>query len=67
MIILSSLYAIITNRAINAPDHGNNVVGGLNATDKSDLKEQMELFGKLSSNNTPKIGMLPSQSKYVSI
>ena len=38
MIILSSLYAIITNRAINAPDHGNNSVDGLNATEKSYLK-----------------------------
>ena len=27
----------------------------------------MELIGKLESNNTSKIGMLPSVSKYVSI
>ena len=27
----------------------------------------MELIGKLASNNTSKIGMLPSASKYVSI
>ena len=27
----------------------------------------MELIGKLASNHTPKIGMLPSASKYISI
>ena len=27
--------------AINAPDHGNNFVDGLNATDKRYLKEKM--------------------------
>ena len=55
------------DHAINAPDHLNNVVDGLNVTDKSYFKEQMELIGKLSSNDTSNIGMLPSALKYVSI
>ena len=45
---------------INAPGHGNNVVDGLNATDKHYFKGEMELIRKLGSNNTTKIGMLPS-------
>ena len=53
--------------AINAPGHGNNFVDGLNVTGKRYLKEQMELIGKLASNDTSKIGILPSASKYVSI
>ena len=44
-----------------------NVVDGLYATTKRYLKEQMELIGKLSSNHTSKIGMLPNPSKYVFI
>ena len=58
---------MIMNFAINSPDHGNNVVDGLNAADKRYLKEQIELIGKLSSRYTSNIGMLPSDSKYVSI
>ena len=54
-------------RAINVPDHGNNVVDGINTTDKQYLKEKMELIGKLASNNTTNVRMLPSVSKYVSI
>ena len=53
--------------SINEPGHGNNVVGGINATDKCYSKEQIELIGKLSSNSTSKIVMLPSVPKYVSI
>ena len=34
MSVLSSSYGIITNRAINPSVHGNNVVDGLNATEK---------------------------------
>ena len=45
--------------SINAPGHINNVVDGLNATDKRYLNEQMELIGKLASNDTSKIGILP--------
>ena len=31
---LSSVYGIIMDREINAPDHGENVLDGPNATDK---------------------------------
>ena len=55
------------DHAINAPGHGDNIVDGLNATDKNYLKEQMELIGKLSSKKTSKIGMLHSASKEVFI
>ena len=48
------------DRVINAPDHVNNVVHGLNATGKRYLREQMELICKLASNDTSKIGMIPS-------
>ena len=33
MTVLSSLYGIIMDSAIDAPDHGNNVVDCINATD----------------------------------
>ena len=52
---------------IKAPGHGNIVVDGINATEKRYFKEQMELLCKLSGNNTSKIIMLNSASKYVSI
>ena len=39
MTVLSSSYVIIMDLAINAPGHENNVVDGLNATDKRYLKE----------------------------
>ena len=52
------------NGAINAPGHGNNVFDGLNAMDKFYLKGEMEVIGKLASNGTSNIGMLPSASKY---
>ena len=52
---------------INARSHGNNIVDGLNAPDKRYLKEQIELLGRLASNDTSKIGMLTISSKYVSI
>ena len=38
MTVLLSSYGIITDCAINAPGHGNNIVGELNATDKRYLK-----------------------------
>ena len=38
MTVLSSSYGIIINRAINAPVHGNDVVYGINATDKHYFK-----------------------------
>ena len=52
--------------AINEPGHGNNFIDGINATDKHYLKGKKELIGKLASNDTSKIGMLPSASKNVS-
>ena len=38
MTLLSSSYGIIMDHAMNPPGHGNNVVDGLNATDKNYLK-----------------------------
>ena len=67
MTVLSSSYGIITDIEINAPVNGNNVVDGLNAMEACYLKEKMELIGKLSSNDTSEIGILPSASKDVSI
>ena len=40
MTVLSSSYGIITDCTINAPGHGNNVVDGINTTDKRYLKEE---------------------------
>ena len=65
--MLLSKHGIIMDFAINPPGHGNNVVDGLNATEKLYLKEQMELIGKWSSKDTSNIGMIPSASKDVSI
>ena len=65
--VLSSVYGIIMDCAINAPVHGRNVVDGVNYTDKKHFKEQMELCNKLLSKDTSKIGMLPSASKDVSV
>ena len=45
---------------INSPGHGKNVVDVLNATDKHYLRGEMELIGKLASNNTSKIRMITS-------
>ena len=67
MTVLSSSYGIIMDRAINAPGHGKNVVDGINATNKRYLKGLIELMGKLASNDTKNIGMIPSASKDVSI
>ena len=64
MTVVSSLYEIIMDNSINEPDHGNNVVERLNPTDKHYLKEQMEHIGKLASNDTPKMEMIPSVLKY---
>ena len=42
--VSSSSYDIIMDRANNARGHGNNVVYGLNATDKHQLKEKCNLL-----------------------
>ena len=66
MNVLSSLYGIIMDSAIYAPIHGNNVVYGINATDKIHLNWHTDIFGKIASNQTQNIGMLASASKDVS-
>ena len=50
-----------------APGNGNNVFDGINAMDKNYLTEVMGLIGKLSSNDTSKIGRLTNASKEFSI
>ena len=67
MTVLSYSYGVIMDCVINEPGHVNNVADGLNATDKHHLKENMEILGKLGTNDTTKIGMLPNASKDVSI
>ena len=67
MTVLSYSYVVIMDCAINTPDHGRNVVDGLNETYKRRLKGGMELIGKLESNNTSKIGMIPSDSNMSSL
>ena len=67
MTVLSSSYGIIMDSEINAPGHGNIFVDGLNAMDTFYLKEQMELISKLASNNTSKVGILPSVLKDATI
>ena len=47
--------------------HVKNSVDGINATEKKYLRGEMELMGKLGSNNTTNTRMLPSASKDVSI
>ena len=41
MTVLSYSYGIIMDLAINVPGHGKNVIDGLNATEKSYLREQI--------------------------
>ena len=67
MTVLSSQYGILINCAINALGKGNSVVDEINATDKRNTKESIEFIGKLASNYTSSIGMLPSASKDVFI
>ena len=52
---------------INATGHGNNVVDRLNVTDTRYWKGEMELIGKLETNDTSNIGITPSVSEDVSI
>ena len=61
--VLSYLNGIIMDHAINAPDHVNIVVDGLNVTDKRYFKEKMELVNKLTSNYTSTFRMIPSALK----
>ena len=52
---------------INAPGNEKNVFDGLNSTEKRCLNGKMELLVKWTSNDTSKIGILPSTSNNVSI
>ena len=56
------LYGIITDFSINVPVSGDNVVDGINATEKRHLKEQMKLLRKLASNDTSRVLMITSTS-----
>ena len=67
MSVLLSSYGIVMNREINATGHGNNVVDGINTTERRYLKGEIKLIGKLASDDTTNIGMLTSASKDVSI
>ena len=67
MTMLSSSYGIIMDCAINAPGSVDDVVDRLNATGKHFLRGEMGIIGKLASNDTSKIGMLPSASKDLSV
>ena len=67
MTVLSSSYGIILDSAIISPGHGKNGVDGIRATGKRYLNGDMEPIGKLVSNYTTNIGMLPSASKYFSV
>ena len=67
MNMLSSSYVIIMDHTINAPVHGNNVVHGINAMEKRYFRGEMEIIGKLGSNDTTKIGIISCVSKDVSI
>ena len=67
MTVLSYLYGIMMDFSINSPGHGKMVFNGRNATSKCYLKEQIKLLGKLTINDTLKIGILPIVSKDVSI
>ena len=55
MTVLSSLNGIIMDCTINSSGHENNLVDGLNTTEKRDLKEKIDLIGKLARNNTSDI------------
>ena len=55
------------DRAINSLGHENNIVDWINDTDKLYLKIQMELLGKLASNDTSNIGMFLIASNDLSI
>ena len=62
MTILSALFGIIMYHLINAPSHGNNVVDGINTTEKLYLKLQVELVGHLRIYDTSIIVILACAS-----
>ena len=61
MSVLSYSYSIKKDSKMNGSGHGNNVVDGLNTTTKCYFKGEMEPIGKLASNDSSKIGMIPSE------
>ena len=65
--VLPSSYGFIMDCAINALGHRNNAFDGLNETERRFLTEQIKLIGKLASNDTSEVVILPSASKDVSI
>ena len=65
--VLSYLYGIIIECAINAPVRVNNFVGGLNSTDKHYLEEQMKFLDKSERNDISKITILTIASKDISV
>ena len=67
MTVISSSYGIIIYNTINAPSHENNSVNRRNATDKRDLKGEIDIIGKLANINKSNIGILTRASKDVSI
>ena len=58
--MLSSSYGIIMDITLNITGLGKNIVDGLNATNKRYLNVEMELIGKLGSNDTTNVGVIPS-------
>ena len=64
---LSFSYGIIMNTENNVPWHGKNAVDELKTMNERYLKEQMETIGKLASNDTSNIGIIPGASKDVFI
>ena len=46
MTVLSYLYGITMDHAINEPVHGKNVVDAINDTEKPYFREQMKILGK---------------------
>ena len=67
MSVMPYLYGNIIDCEKNTTGHGKNIVDGLNATDKRYLRKQMEIIGKLTSNDIYIIIMINSASKDVYI
>ena len=63
MNVISSSYIIIFHYANSASGHGKNVVHGINAMENIIWRGKRNLLVKLPSNDTSKIGMIPSAPK----
>ena len=64
MAVSSDIFAIMMYHGINAPGHGNNVVGGLNSNDKRYMNEQMEIVGHLKTNDISNVVMIKCDLKW---